>query len=400
MSKLNVDEPNVSKSFTRKGKLILITLTTMVFIVVTSLIVLFHSNSNSLYFPKDKDTTFYSEFDASTAVQKCITLQYGSFELIPEVVDCFRESLYLAVKSDQFDKIVDMQDTINRSGAYGSCHPGAHLAGVDLVKEKPMHELLPIIFKKTSQGKDDVCTTGLIHGLVQGSAVGEPPFDLSYLVEQCERIQLFKPEYAPECAHYFGHVTYKNFNSLNNDVATTCELLLANDSTNMTPSCVGGALMQKLSLQDATYDPEKPMDLTSISMNPPDFSETISMCTVYNSYPNELILRSCWGGIGWVLAIKSITEIEKLNNPGFEYIIAKYAQGLNYCKFDDCVWTFLQTLRMEDYVNPNARSLCTSNMVKVKTTSESFSNICDFVIASRTGSKVSTGNTIKVKGFS
>lgn len=332
-----------------------------------------------------------SEFDAASAVQRCLALQYGKTETNPEATECFRESLYLAVKLDQFDKVFAIQPQINQSGAYGPCHSGAHLAGVDLVRDKKMHEILPVLFREVVPGKDSVCTTGLVHGLVQGSALGEPPFDLQYLADQCIKIQELKPDYASECSHYFGHVAYKNYKTLDDKVAKACELLLARDESGMTSSCVGGALMQQLSLQDDTYNPTA-MDTELVSMNPPQYSESITLCEAYDSYPNDLILKSCWGGIGWLLAMRTSNELDRLSSQDLENITKEYVSGINYCKFDDCVWTYLLHLRPADYPTPAAEKLCADPGVMVETETHSFKDICEYVVALRNESPLSSTN--------
>ena len=335
----------------------------------------------------------FSEFNATSAVQECLKLQFGRNETNPEATDCFRESLYLAVKFDQFDQVFALQTQINASGAYGPCHSGAHLAGVDLVQDSPMHEILPILFKTVVPGKDIVCTTGLVHGLVQGSALGDPPFDLPYLAEQCILVQDLKSDYATECAHYFGHVAYKNYNSLDEKVAKACELLQEKDRAGMVASCVGGALMQKTSLQDDTYNPTA-MDTEIVSLNPPLYEESINMCSQYNSYPNKAILESCWNGIGWLLAMRSSRNITDLQNPSSETVTNEYIKGVNYCLFDECTYTYLLHLRPEDHDSQAVKDLCVSNKVTVNTSAASFNDMCEFIVASLTGGEVSEDNEL------
>lgn len=394
-----VFDGNTSSSRLISNRVVLLTLiaalASVVALVILYIFILSNSTSDRPYVSADAYSSeeSFNEFNATAALQECLKLQFGRNETNPEATDCFRESLYLAVKFDQFDQVFALQDQINASGAYGPCHSGAHLAGVDLVSEAPMHEILPTLFGTVVPGKDVVCTTGLVHGLVQGSALGAPPFDLLYLAEQCISIQDLKTDYAVECAHYFGHVAYKNYNSLDDNVAKACELLEEKDRSGMVASCVGGALMQKTSLQDDTYNPTA-MDTEIVSLDPPSYEESTRMCSHYDSYPNKAILESCWNGIGWLLAMRSAKNINDLDSTSPADITREYITGVNYCEFDDCTYTYLLHLRPEDHDSKAVNNLCVSGDVTVTPSAAPFEDMCEFIVASLTGSEVSETNSL------
>lgn len=322
-----------------------------------------------------------SAIDVVKNMRRCGALQGAAEVAQPEAVDCYRDTLRSALLGGQYEEVFAVIDELRAGNSWAACHAAGHQLGEELITEDILgfDEAAAALFGGVPRPVDWVCTASIVHGLVQGSVSGEPPYDLRSLADSCLALEAVDPSYLNECAHYFGHAAWKQVEQINMGLVEVCDMLgAAPDYLGFDP-CMTGATMTKFHLQDALYgDGQQPP--------PPPYTEIEALCDAYEGQA-ERVVHACWGGAGWLLANRVDTTLQQMSGATTDAILAVYVDGLSRCRFDQCLDNFMSHLRTADYHNGVAERLCASPELPVneRFTREGLARVCDIFLSRRQG---------------
>lgn len=323
--------------------------------------------------------------EVSAAIKRCTQMSTGSDAINQPAIDCFKSALRLAISSDHYDEVLAQADDLNHSEAYGTCHNAAHQIGVALIEEgNTMQDVLQTMFKGKEAPPEDVCTLAIVHGLVQGNVQNDPPYDMDYLAAQCLSLMKVNPRYANECSHYYGHATWKTVGSISADLADLCAKLEPGDSADTENACMAGAVMTKYGLQEGYGDETVSKQLDQ----PPAYTDAIHLCDPLAA-GRVKSYEACWGGIGWLLALRANHTLEPLRGTDLdshhEESVAEWVTAMNYCKGIPCMSNFMTHFAFDDYHNGVVRDVCLSPDAHPDVDRGYFYNFCNIMLERRTG---------------
>ena len=316
--------------------------------------------------------------DASmeSQMRACAALQGGIDAPVPAATDCLQAILVRAVEEDRFDEIIALQGRLFEMRLFGACHSAGHLAGVQLASEFGVESSFDRMFHRNPvEDKDFLCTTGIVHGLVQGSTLGDPPYDLPGLARQCISVEQVHPSYSNECGHYYGHAVWRTVKAIDSRLAVECSRLASASDSQADRACVGGAIMEKFDLQAANYDPT---GQRGVLAKPPSYAAARDICSALQDSP-ESIVEGCWGGVGWLLAMKAREALDRLDTStqeGRDMAVAEYQSALDNCEIGSCVVNFIEHFRYEDFESGIAARVCASPDSAPKVDRAAFGYFC------------------------
>jgi hypothetical protein len=325
--------------------------------------------------------------EASTQerITSCPLLQGSQVRQNEEAVTCLQSALTDAVLGGTFSQVGALATVLAQSNAHSACHAAGHRAGVELDRVQPMDKSLALMFGAGETTPEPVCVAAVVHGLVQGHVTGEPPYELEYLASQCTALEGVSTEYANECAHYFGHAVWKTVRSLTPAIGVECARLADAAASFGENACVGGAIMQMFQLQDKNYDPSIP---GALERQPPQYDEIVKLCDVFNDGP-ESTLEGCWGGAGWLLAMRAeqnLVEDPRSGAAGHDQAVREYVRAMGLCARGSCLENLVTHFRIEDYASGVVEQVCSTPGVTTVVEPSQLIRQCDMVTARRTGS--------------
>lgn len=293
-------------------------------------------------------------------LRACAVLQGGVDAPVPAATGCLQEVLVQAVEDNRFDEMIAVQGELVGMRLFGACHSAGHLAGVQLARQFGVEASFDRMFQqKPVAEKDFVCTTGIVHGLVQGATLGDPPYDLPGLARQCTAVEQVHPSYANECGHYFGHAVWRTVKAIDSRLAEECGRLASASGSQSDLACMGGAIMEKYDLQAANYDPTGQRGALA---DPPSYAEARGICKALRGSP-ESILDGCWGGAGWLLAMRArevLSGLDMGTKKGQDAAFNEYQAALSNCDRGSCAVNFIEHSRTEDFENGTVARVCAS----------------------------------------
>lgn len=308
------------------------------------------------------------EVSASPApvIRACIATQGTDVKQNPKTVGCLTRALVDAVRAGRYAEVLALRPELEGTTANASCHAAGHAAGIELVGMYGMKGTIDRLFTGPEEHVEYTCTAALIHGLVAGSTVGAPPFDLESVAEQCIRLEETNFSYSNECAHFFGHAVWRSVGELSPELAEVCSLLKGRATTNPVRTCIGGAIMQKFDLQTKHYDPTNTSAQRKL---PPKLSELTGLCDVFAGEDVET-KEGCMGAVGWLAAVSTNDKLD-YDKSGPEWdakALPVYLEAVAVCDGDaECHRNFINHLRVNAYSGPVAREVCVQAKIEMDT---------------------------------
>ena len=316
-----------------------------------------------------------SEVSASptTAIRACIVAHGSATRQKPETVDCLTRALSDAIRTRQYAEVLTLRAELDGTAVNSSCHAAGHAAGQVLVEEFGAASMIDHMFPDPAPSSDPVgtCTAALIHGLVAGSVDGARPLPISKIAEQCVRLGAINHGYQHECAHFFGHVVWKEVGRLDGELAELCQMVGVGQSANPQRTCISGAVMQKFDLQTKHYDPE---NLEGQKRQPPTRDELRTLCDAFADSDFET-REGCFGALGWLAAVSTSDELNHDESaPGWEdKAMSVYLDTIPLCAGSaECHMNFVNHLNPVTFASGFAKRFCTAAEVDM--------NVCERII--------------------